>query len=126
MRLKMMIVTCLLVLAAPRSLVCQTVPAGSFRVGVAKVDITPAQNELPKNYLGVLDHVYSRAIVIHNGQTSAALITLDAGIVPTDVWKTVSDRIEKELGIPSANVLITATHSHSVPGVYPMFAAPGA
>ena len=126
MRLKIMIFTCLLILAAPRSMVCQTVPAGSFRVGAAKVDITPAQNELPKSYLGVLDHVYSRAIVIDNGQTSAALITLDAGIVPTDLWKTVSDRIQKELGIPSVNVLIAATHSHSVPGVFPMFARPGA
>jgi neutral ceramidase len=128
MRLKIMMVisTFLLILTTARSTVCQTVPAGSFRVGAAKVDITPGQNDLPKSYLGVLDHVYSRAIVIDNGRTSAALITLDAGVVPTALWKTVSDRIEKELGIPSVNVLITATHSHSVPGVYPMFAGPGA
>jgi neutral ceramidase len=123
---KMSALICLLVVAAPLGTVCQTVPAGAFRVGAAKVDITPAQNELPKNYLGVLDKVYSRAIVIDNGHTSAVLITLDAGAVPTDLWKTVSDRIEKELGIPSVNVLITATHSHSVPGVFPMFHRPSA
>jgi len=126
MQLKTSALTCVLFLASPLGTVCQTVPAGAFRVGAAKVDITPAQNELPKSYLGVLDHVYSRAIVIDNGRTSAALITLDAGVVPTDLWKTVSDRIEKELGIPSVNVLITATHSHSVPGVFPMFPRPGA
>ena len=126
MRPRTLIPLCVLILGAPHSTVGQTVPAGSFRVGAAKVDITPAANELPKTYLGVLDHVYSRAIVLDNGRTSAALITLDAGVVPTALWKTVSDRIEKELGIPSVNVLITATHSHSVPGVYPMFAAPGA
>ena len=84
MRLRTLIPLCLLILAAPGSTVCQTVPAGSFRVGAAKVDITPDANELPKSYLGVLDHVYSRAIVIDNGKTSAALITLDAGVVPTD------------------------------------------
>jgi neutral ceramidase len=125
MRPRTLIPLCVLILAAPHSTVGQTVPAGTFRVGAAKADITPAPNELPKSYLGVLDHVYSRAIVIDNGRTSAALITLDAGVVPTALWKTVSDRIEKELGIPSVNVLITATHSHSVPGVYPMFAGSG-
>ena len=76
MRPKTLIPLCLLILGAPSSTVCQTVPAGFFRVGAAKVDITPAPNELPKSYLGVLDHVYSRAIVIDNGRTSAALITI--------------------------------------------------
>jgi hypothetical protein len=126
MQLKMSALTCVLILATPLCTVCQTVPAGAFRVGAAKVDITPAQNELPKGNLGVLDKVYSRAIVIDNGHTGAVLITLDAGAVPIPLWKTVSDRIEKELGIPSVNVLITATHTHSVPGVFPMFPRPGA
>jgi neutral ceramidase len=126
MQLKTSLLTCVLILASPIGIVCQTVPAGAFRVGAAKVDITPAQNELPKNYLGVLDRVYSRAIAIDNGQARAVLISLDAGVVPTEIWKTVSDRIEKDLAIPSVNVLITATHSHSVPGVFPMFPRPGA
>jgi hypothetical protein len=126
MQLKMVTFACVLVVAAARGLFCQTVPAGPFRVGAAKVDITPSAIELPKQILGVLDKVYSRAIVIDNGHTSAALITLDAGIIPNDVWKAVSSRAEKELGIPSANILITATHSHSVPGVFPMFPRPRA
>jgi hypothetical protein len=104
----------------------QATKPGAFRVGAAKVDITPAQDELPNGELGVLDKVYSRAIVIDNGHTGAVLITLDAAAVPPLLWKTVSDRIEKELGIPSVNVLITATHSHSVPFVFPMFSRPGA
>ena len=125
MRLKTSALTCVLIFAAPLGAVCQTVAAGAFRVGAAKVDITPGQNEMPQSYLGVLDKLYSRAIVVDNGHTSAALITLDAGVVPTDLWKAVSERIEKELGIPSVNILITATHSHSVPAVFPMFATPG-
>jgi len=36
----------------------------ALRVGAAKVDVTPAENALPQNYLGILDHIYSRAIVI--------------------------------------------------------------
>lgn len=93
----------------------QTTPAGPFRAGAAKVEITPTADELPKQELGILDKLYARAIVIDNGHTSAALITLDAGAVRGQLWQNVSQRIEKELGIPAVNVLITATHTHSAP-----------
>src|SRR5437867_2275989 len=33
----------------------QSVPASTFRAGAAKVDVTPAESELPKNYEGILD-----------------------------------------------------------------------
>ncbi len=88
----------------------------SLRAGAAKVDVTPAPNELPKNYDGILDRIYSRAIVIDNGITRAALITVDAGGVPDAIWQAVSRQLESEFGIPAKNVLLTATHSHSVPG----------
>jgi neutral ceramidase len=88
----------------------------ALRVGAAKVDVTPAQADLPKTYEGILDHIYSRAIVIDNGSATAALITVDAGGVPDAVWQAVSKQLQSELGIPEKNVLLTATHSHSVPG----------
>jgi neutral ceramidase len=88
----------------------------ALRVGAAKVDVTPAQEDLPKNYDGILDHIYSRAIVIDNGTTSAALVSVDAGGVPDPIWQAVSKQLETELGIPAKNVLLSATHSHSVPG----------
>jgi len=87
-----------------------------LRVGAAKVDVTPAANALPQNYQGILDHIYSRAIVIDNGSATAALITVDAGGVSDAIWQAVSKQLESELGIPAKNVLLTATHSHSVPG----------
>jgi neutral ceramidase len=88
----------------------------ALHVGAAKVDVTPAPADLPKNYDGILDHIYSRAIVIDNGSARAALITVDAGGVPDAIWQAVSKQLESELGIPAKNVLLTATHSHSVPG----------
>ena len=93
----------------------QSVPASTFRVGAAKVDVTPAESELPKNYEGILDHLYSRAIVIDNGATKAALLTLDAGAMPDQLWQNVAKRAMVELGIPEKHILMTATHSHSVP-----------
>ena len=88
---------------------------GPLRVGAAKVDVPPTERKLSMQYRGVLDKIYSRAIVVNNGQTSAALVTLDAGAVPTELWQKVRQRVEKELGIPATNIFITATHTHSAP-----------
>ena len=79
------------------------------------VDITPTQSEVPKNYLGILDHVYSRAIVIDIGSKSAALVTVDVLLMPDPVWKRVTDRVSKELGIPQENIILAGTSTHSVP-----------
>ena len=84
-----------------------------LRVGAARVDVTPSEGELPTNSRGVLDRLYARAIVLDNGATSAALITVDDGIVTDQTWQTVAQQVERELGIPPMNVLLTATHTHS-------------
>jgi neutral ceramidase len=86
----------------------------ALRVGAARVDVTPAQ--LPRNYLGVLDRLYARAIVLDNGQTTAALITVDAGAVSDATWQAVTTQLETEFRIPATNVLLTATHTHSAGG----------
>ncbi len=86
----------------------------AFRVGAAKVDITPAQ--LPKNSEGILDHIYARAIVIENGATRAALVSADTGMIGEQAWKTVSQRIENELEIPAQNLIMNPTHTHSASG----------
>jgi neutral ceramidase len=85
----------------------------TFKAGAAKVDVTPQESELPKNIEGIHDRLFSRAIVVDNGVTRAALVTVDTGIIPEPVWKSLTQRIDKELGIPTPNVLLTATHTHS-------------
>jgi len=86
-----------------------------LRAGAAKVDVTPAERELPPGYEGILDRIYARTIVIGDGTSLAALISVDAGGVPDAIWTEVTRRLEGELGIPTDNVLLTATHTHSVP-----------
>ena len=116
MRIHLAALSAFLLIAASRGSLAQTGPAFPLKAGAAKVDITPAESELPKTYEGILDKLYARTIVVDNGTTSAALITLDAGAIPDPLWQTVSKRVEAELGIPAKNVLLTATHSHSAPG----------
>jgi neutral ceramidase len=111
------IVLHLLVFILTCTLVCfaQNVQPHRLKAGAAKVNITPDKGNLPKNYLGVYDSIYCRTIVLDNGTTSAAFITADVGMLREPLWKKVTQRIEKELGIPAINVLLTATHTHSVP-----------
>jgi neutral ceramidase len=113
MRTSYIILLTILMAVLPCGAFAQT-PASSFRAGAAKVDITPAQ--LPKNIEGILDHIYARAIVIDNGVTSAALVSADTGMIGEQVWRTVSQRIEKELGIPATNLIMNPTHTHSAFG----------
>jgi len=93
----------------------QAVAQGRVRVGAAKVDVTPSEKALPPSYEGILDHLYSRAIVVDDGTTTAALISVDAGGIPNAIWTEVAGQLERELAIASENVLLTATHTHSAP-----------
>ena len=65
---------------------------------------------------GILDHLYARAIVIDNGTTSAALVSVDAAGVRDNIWSQLGARIEQELNIPAKNLMINPTHTHSGSG----------
>src|ERR1035437_2075758 len=103
--------TLLALWASPRGL-AQAPPASPLRVGAAKVDVTPDPSSRP-----ALDRLYTRAIVIANGETTAAVITVDTIGINDGLWQTISERLEKELSIPARNVFITATHTHSGGGM---------
>ena len=117
MKVTFVVLAMMLLAIVPRQATAQrTDSVPSLRVGAARVDITPSPGELPKNSRGVLDRLYARAIVLENGVSTAALITVDAGAVPDAVWQAVTGQVEKELRIPAASVLLTATHTHSAGG----------
>jgi neutral ceramidase len=111
----MLLITLGLTAAVPRHGTPQSVDAAPvLRVGAARVDVTPAQP--PRNYIGVLDRLYARAIVLGSGATTAVLISVDAGAVSDATWQAVTKQLETEFRIPPANVLLTATHTHSAGG----------
>ncbi|MFP1722632.1 neutral/alkaline non-lysosomal ceramidase N-terminal domain-containing protein [Lonsdalea quercina] len=90
-----------------------------LRVGAAKVDITPTtlkdMNPMGGDFNGVHDPIYMRTLLIHSGGNKVALVSVDAMEVGDTT--AVRQRIEKELQIPFANILIFATHDHSAPRV---------
>jgi len=113
MRIPRIVILTILIAMLPYCAFAQTT-ASTFKAGAAKVDITPTQ--LPKNSEGILDRIYARAIVIDNGTTSAALVSADVGMLGEQMWRTLSQRIEKELGIPAQNLIMNPTHTHSAAG----------
>ncbi len=90
-------------------------PEAALRAGAARIDYTPRGPELPGNFTGVLDPIFVRALVLDNGSTRAALVAVDAGAIPGDLYGKVSARAAAELDIPASQLLISASHTHSVP-----------
>ena len=56
-----LIVICLAASAQPQR--------GQLKAGAAKVDVTPAENQLGRNTYGILDRTHVRAIIFTNGKT---------------------------------------------------------
>lgn len=87
----------------------------NLKVGAAKIDITPELSELPSGFLGIYDRIHSRAIVIADQNKTVALVTLDVGAIPNEMAKSLLEKIAIQTGIPTTNIMLTATHTHSVP-----------
>jgi hypothetical protein len=72
---------------------------------------------------GVDLDLWTTALVLSDGTTTVAIIDSDLPNVPNSLGKAVRARITELTGIPSANVRLTATHTHSggalSPGWYP-------
>ena len=87
----------------------------ALRAGAARIDYTPRGAPLPGNFIGVLDPIFVRTLVLDNGSTRAALVSIDAGAIPGDLYDKVSARAAAELEIPASQLLMSASHTHSVP-----------
>ncbi|MEX0818869.1 MAG: hypothetical protein WD070_04730, partial [Pirellulaceae bacterium] len=85
-----------------------------LRAGAAKVDITNREAG-PVN-----DPLYAKALVIRNGSTTAVIVTVDAvaigeiGHIGNEYLGNVRSRVERELKIPPANVIVNASHCHGI------------
>lgn len=95
--------------------------AAETRIGVARVDITPplgtpmAGYYHPRGADGVLDPLYSKAMVIQRGETRVALVSLDLISVTREITDAARSIIQQRTGIPGQNVMISATHTHTGP-----------
>lgn len=86
--------------------------AGSLRAGAAKVDITD-RGAGPVN-----DPLYVKALVVSNGETTVALVTVDAvaigeiGPIKNDYLQNVRVALQQELRLDPTHLLVNASHCH--------------
>ncbi len=103
--------------------IAQTKEAFPLKAGAAKIDITPREQPTTPA-TGKYDHerAFIRAIVLDNGTTRAALISIE-GSLDVSSWAETLKQITVELNCPVENIIISTTHSHST-GMPPQPAAP--
>ena len=93
----------------------------NLRAGVAKIDITPAETDgvmvtgHRRRVFGVRDPLRAGVLVLDDGETKAAIVTLDTIVAWNEMVKLARERIEKETGIRRANIMVAASHNHSGP-----------
>ena len=100
----------ILLVAVPES---RQARPGGLRAGAAKVEITPKASDLAVATDSIRDPLFARAIVVDDGTTCAVLVGLDLGGAATAMVTDATTRAAAATGCPAANVLISATHTHS-------------
>ena len=111
--------TFLLALFVTASVFAADAPKAPLMAGAATSNITP---ELGGEVVGgfspypcthIHDELHARCLVLDDGKTKLALVVCDLLGLHRSVSVKARELIEKETGIPAANVLISGTHTHS-------------
>lgn len=107
--------------AAPAAMTQSPLAPGKLRAGAAITNITPnlgcslAGNMTDIKSTEVHDDLLVRALALDNGATRLALVTCDVCVLPRDVVDRAKKLIQEHCGLASANVMISAVHTHSAP-----------
>ena len=95
--------------------------AAELEAGVAVADITPPTGYRMCGYFyerlstGVHDPLHAKALYLHQDDQQAALVFCDLIGVPQTVTDQARAIATRKTGIPSTNILVVATHSHTGP-----------
>jgi hypothetical protein len=92
----------------------------NLRAAVAKVDITPPEGTRveghPRQTHGVRDPLRAGLLLLDDGKTKAAIVTLDTLAAWDDMVAGLRAAIADRTGTPASNILVAASHNHSGPG----------
>ena len=109
---------CLCLIIAVTSVGCQLAeepaveaPKTTFSAGAREVQITSTRDRSK-----VHQDMYARSLVLSDGSTRVAILTLDWGALGLGQTTQVRQGIEAATGIPADHVTINSSHSHNVGG----------
>ncbi len=93
-----------------------------MKAGTAQVDVSPREPVFLWGYphverisTGIHDPLYATAMCLDDGQDRIIAVSVDVLYVDIPLVTECRRRIEDETGMPGANILISATHTHSGP-----------
>jgi hypothetical protein len=99
-----------------------------LRAGALAIDVTPKTFPISVNggmadrqAKAATDPLHARCLVLDDGKTKLALVVVDSCMIPRELHDAAKALAEKKTGIPAANILISATHTHSAPTVAGVF-----
>lgn len=90
-----------------------------FKAGASTTNITPALGGVLVGGFGdpiathIHDELHSRNLVLDDGETRLVLVVVDNVSINREVFDEAKRRLEKETGIPSSHMMMSATHTHS-------------
>ena len=89
--------------------------------GVAPVNITPPVGGYLQGYtrgkrsIGIHREIYAKALVVDDGSTKAAIVTVDLIGLDQSTVASMRDEAARLTDIPPENVMVSASHSHAGP-----------
>jgi hypothetical protein len=102
--------------------------AAELKAGAFAQDVTPEKfpisvngNFADKKATAANDPLHARCLVLDDGTTKLALVVVDSCMIPRPIHDAAKALAEKATGIPAANMLISATHTHTAPAVAGVF-----
>jgi hypothetical protein len=94
--------------------------ASNLRAAVAKLDITPPAGTRVVGHVrpveGVRDRLHAVALLLDDGKTKAALVTLDLLNCPPEMAGQLREAVAAATGTPAGHILVAVSHNHSGPG----------
>ena len=120
------VLVCVLLVASGRDVLGAAKDAPVFRAGATVIDVTPRQ--LPVIVNGgmsertadkVVDPLHARCLVLDDGRMQVAVAVVDNCLIPRALLDEAKAAAHDRTGIPIERMLISATHCHSAPSVFP-------
>jgi hypothetical protein len=102
--------------------------AGDMKAGAYAQDVTPEKFPVSVNggfsdrkATSANDPLHARCLVLDDGTTKLAIVVVDSCMIPREIIDAAKALAEKKTSIPAANVLISATHTHTAPTLAGVF-----
>jgi hypothetical protein len=118
------LIACILAFVAT-ALVARDASAQKFKVGMARVDITPdgpiwltGYGNRNKPSEGIEQRLFAKAMVIEDSSAKTVLVTADVIGFPAELTEAIFRRIERGHGIPRERFILVASHTHTGPVIH--------